>query len=591
MKENDIILAQPAIESLMLRLEGSNWPNWIKGDQNIKTESKLRLDLYQQLDSLFNNGYSSSDMTTVYNTLSDFIEASNFNQRLILYLPTEIIPENSINPELAVCRFKTIYLKSWHNLLSNHELRASFLDGDTEQSDMVSKAAHLIPILLKKGLISFQEIINLFKNSSDKILGDSILDTIHTIFELGLISQDELTLLSTSDNSELRNIAIIINNDVRRERELTIIKDQTDLKELLIEINQKIVEKNKLIKSQTDKLDRINWLRRKEQKIILKKHAEVIYTSITNKNLSINCFKKFLVSQVDEVSIILGIYVLGKIKSDKVSHQFKPWLMEVFQKSDLIFRATESTLSYWFSWGVISKKYLESFCLKPKKIDANFSIQKTLPHEELIELVELTKLIKKDVELSKYLYPIFIIYGSRIKGYASLETDIDLAVFVRPEADSKKLSYLEELLQRLIKHEKIKGQIFKFCLQRNNDLLSINNNLSYQKNIGNSDCVHVLLGGAWLGDSEIIRKLHAEILINYLTAESKDYWLQELERDFLQYRLMHDGYASFFPERKILDTNHSYELDTDSSFWDEGYREIATKLFVKKIFLPKILTK
>ena len=121
MKENDIILAPPAIESLMLRLEGSNWPNWIKGDQNIKTESKLRLDLYQRLDSLFNNGYSSSDMTTVYNTLSDFIEASNFNQRLILYLPTELIPENSINPELAVCRFKTIYLKSWHNLLSNHE--------------------------------------------------------------------------------------------------------------------------------------------------------------------------------------------------------------------------------------------------------------------------------------------------------------------------------------------------------------------------------------------------------------------------------------------------------------------------------------
>jgi predicted nucleotidyltransferase len=591
MEQTGIILASPAIESLLFKLKDSNWPNWIKDNQTIKIESKIRLDLCRQLNSLFRNGYTSSDMTSVYNNLSDFIEASNFNQRLILYLPTELIPENPKNIELAASRFQTIYLHSWRNLLYNYDLRANFLDGDTEQSDMVSKAAHLIPILLKKGLISFKEIIDLFENSSDKILSDSILDTLPTIFELELASSTDLDLLSDSENYWLHNLAIIIKSNGYYKPEPVIINNKTDLEKLIIVIDQKIIEKNKLIKSQTEDLDRINWRQQKEQKIIFKKYANDVYCSLMNKTLIMADFKSFLFSQTNELSIILGIYTLGKINSLKVSREFKSWLIEVSQKSNLILDTIESTLSYWFNQGAITQKYLEHFFLAPKQIDANFSNKKIMSDSELKEMSGLIKLIEEDVELSRYLYPVLIIYGSRIKGYASKTTDIDLAVFVRSEVDFKYFDYLNERLKKIMKHEKIKGQPLQFWLKNDHENLLINDAVSYQKVVGNSYYVHVLLGGAWLGNKKIITELHAKLLPKYLTDNSylKTIWLKELERDFLQYRLMHSGYTNFFPERKILDTLHSSDIDSSSSFWDEGYRELATKLFIKKIFLPTII--
>jgi len=60
MKQTGTILAPPAIESLLFKTEDSNWPSLVKDAQNIKTESKFRLNLCQQLDSLFNNGYDPS---------------------------------------------------------------------------------------------------------------------------------------------------------------------------------------------------------------------------------------------------------------------------------------------------------------------------------------------------------------------------------------------------------------------------------------------------------------------------------------------------------------------------------------------------
>ncbi len=589
MKQKKIIFAPPAIESLLFKSNNSCWPDWIKDNQKIKEELSVRLSLYQQLDLLFENGYSSLDMVSVYNNLSNFIEASSFNQRLILYLPTKLIPKNPNKLELATRRFRKVYRTSWYNLLSNHELRANFSDGDTEKQDMVNKAAHLIPILLDKELITFQEIIDLLNISSDKILNDSILDTLTTIFELGLVSKTEFQLLSKSKNPLLRNVAVIAQNDVRYKRELTVIKNQADLEMIMKVVYQEVVEKNKLIRSQTSNLDRVNWQQQKEQKNILKKYADDVYNSILNGTLSIADLKKFLILQTDELSILFGIYILGKIDSSKIGCEFKLWLIEVFQKSVSIFRATESTLSYWFNLGIINQKYLESFCLKPKKIDANFSADQVMSDIELKEMSDLITSIEKDDELSRFVYPVLIVYGSRIKGYASKTTDIDLAVFVRPEVDFENFDHISKRLEKLMRHEKIKGQPLQFWLKNNHENLLVNDDISYQKTVGNSYCVHVLLGGAWLGDSKIIKKLHAELLPKYLIEDSelKNICLQELERDFLQYRLMHDGYTNFFPGKKIIDTSHSYELDSDSSFWDEGYREIATKLFVKKIFLPK----
>jgi hypothetical protein len=106
--------------------------------------------------------------------------------------------------------------------------------------------------------------------------------------------------------------------------------------------------------------------------------------------------------------------------------------------------------------------------------------------------------------------------------------------------------------------------------------------------MGNSSYAHVLFGGAWFGDLELVKELHAKLLTPYLFTENKslrEVCLRELERDNLQYRLLHKGYDYLFPAGKRLQTNY---IDAHCAFYDSGYRMLATKLFLKKVFLPRL---
>jgi hypothetical protein len=60
-----------------------------------------------------------------------------------------------------------------------------------------------------------------------------------------------------------------------------------------------------------------------------------------------------------------------------------------------------------------------------------------------------------------------------------------------------------------------------------------------------------------------------------------------MERDTLLYRLMHKGYEQFFP-RFGGDEDYANRVDGESMFWDSGYRWLATRLFVNRVFLPII---
>ena len=70
--------------------------------------------------------------------------------------------------------------------------------------------------------------------------------------------------------------------------------------------------------------------------------------------------------------------------------------------------------------------------------------------------------------------------------------------------------------------------------------------------------------------------------------DARKNWLLEIERDTLQYRLMHKGNARHYPEQGGIQTENSGALDSESMFWDSGYRRVATQLFLKKVFLPQL---
>src|SRR3989344_723642 len=130
--------------------------------------------------------------------------------------------------------------------------------------------------------------------------------------------------------------------------------------------------------------------------------------------------------------------------------------------------------------------------------------------------------IEQEAKKLIHLGPI-ILYGSQLKGYGTAEDDQD---------------YIE---------------------------------VSEMKN--HPDWAHVLFGGAWYGEKEFIEKSYRDLLSKYLVESPKrKTWLEEMERDAIQYRLMHNGYERFFPVCK------------EGAFYDSGFRKMATEIFLKKVF-------
>jgi predicted nucleotidyltransferase len=213
--------------------------------------------------------------------------------------------------------------------------------------------------------------------------------------------------------------------------------------------------------------------------------------------------------------------------------------------------------------------------------------------EEMRVIERITISLKKNSELSELIYPLVVVYGSRLNGYGEETADIDLAVFVKPEISFEERPRLKNLLKRTFVHPKVKSQeIIEFWLKEDNGQLRVRDFKEADVTLGESYWAHILFGAAWLGEKEDIRYLAEKMLIPYFCQEEEPrrLCLESLEQSTLQYRLMHKGYESFFAPCGGIKTKRSGSIDGDSVFWDSGYRQLATRLFLSRVFLPKIIT-
>jgi len=203
------------------------------------------------------------------------------------------------------------------------------------------------------------------------------------------------------------------------------------------------------------------------------------------------------------------------------------------------------------------------------------------------------QLIVTDSDLKKYLMPVIILFGSRIKGYGTQSADLDIAVFVRPDIPFEDRPNMQKHLKKILSGEKIQGKALEFWLTHEGSVLRIQDFPDADAALGDSTLTHVLFGGVWCGMKESSHELHEKLLVPYLYAtdqKKRKVWLEEIERDTLQYRLMHKGYERFFPKQGGMCTQNPDMIDSKSMFWDSGYRRLATKLFIKKVFLPQLGT-
>jgi predicted nucleotidyltransferase len=246
--------------------------------------------------------------------------------------------------------------------------------------------------------------------------------------------------------------------------------------------------------------------------------------------------------------------------------------------------------------GLVNNEQLKTLGLSMPKLAGPFSENLKALEKETKDIGKMAALIESNPEIAKSVYPVALVFGSRLKGYGSENSDIDIGVFVRPDVSPDDKDKLQALLQKTFQHEKVRGEIVQFRLEKNKEALAVQDRENPAPWLGDSSWTHVLFGAAWTGKAEAINELREKLLVPYFYDEEKTVhgrdarglYLEELERDTLQYRLMHKGYAKFFPPIGGIDTPHADNIDGQSMFWDSGYRRIATKLFASRVFLPKL---
>lgn len=618
MEGQQLITVPPAIELLLaISTENSLWPEELQDNPKIIAQAKMRRNLFEKLDKLFKQipqatteitqaiDLGKTDpktVTEIYELLTDFLDADPYHKRLVLYLPLELLPNKTWQPlsnklVKSINRFVGSYMMCWHELLKVNDVRANFIDGNILESElspngqsMVCKAAHLIPKLAQKGLISATEVQDLLNNCQNEILKESIVNTLPFLADMSFIYYGQ-----TDKQKNMKG-------EVGENATDWLIKlpDNAEFELKKIEMRAALDLSRGIPKP------RVAWERQERENVLIEKYADIIVAMLVKGSLITEDTRIFLLSTSDKIpclAVINGIRKtielvardnLKKAKDIFLSHKDNIkhlWLQDVPETRD----ALTSMFSRLANLGVTDAAYTrKEFGIKLPQLDAptlNSDIE-----AEIRELEPAIKSVATNRQISKLIYPVVLFFGSRLKGYAKRNADLDIAVFVRPGVPKNKHPEIRQMLSRIFSNKKIDGKIVQFWLEKEHDKLKIKDFPDADVALADSTWIHLLFAGVWLGEESAIHELYAKLLPRFIYSkgitfedhDARSIWLDEMEREVLQYRLMHKGYKRLYPEQGGIHDKHADGLDWQSSFWDSGYRRLATKLFITRVFLPQL---
>ncbi|MBI4257238.1 nucleotidyltransferase domain-containing protein [Candidatus Uhrbacteria bacterium] len=597
-KRREVISVFPASE-LLLDSEHAQeiWPQEIAQNKEFLRQLEARQELVRRLDVVLScllrpdmsleQAVASGDLTQaqvadLYASLNTLLEDGSEYQRVLLYLPFEFL---SGAPEF----FKQTYLSAWEKLLSTHDVRANFVDGDVmevekRETDLprVVKAAHLIPKLVEVGFLTVEEVLRRMDETDDDVLRNSIVDTLPVLRDMGFLEGDRGGVKETPEGSEVTRISIEsqLDSDFRR-------IDSADYGDI------------------TKK--REAWLKQDKKRKAIESASETIQRVLEAGILDCETGRTFVFPEASaQVSqaFVEGVRkaVEAKAREDQAQAQglyatHRETLESLWQSRDSQVReALAKTFYRLHGLGIVSDTELQAQGLVIPALAGPFSENLKHLQPEVAEVRRIVEAVERDSQLSKFMYPVVLLYGSRLKGYGSENSDIDVAVFVRPDVDSKQKEVMRALLAQHFSHEKIGGEVAEFWTKEEGGELRVRDFEEYDPKIAERIWTYVLFGAAWEGDAKAVAELRTKLLVPYFYDDKKTLYnrdvralyLEELERDTLQYRLMHKGYEKFYPSYGGMNTPHADSIDGKSMFWDSGYRQMATKLYASRVFLPKL---
>lgn len=648
MSNSDFVTIPPPMESPLRGDKGSSsWPTEIQDNPHLQAQVMMRKNLHARLDSLFqqipqvtidisdaidSKLVDPESVASMYELLGYFLDADTCHRRLVLYLPFEFLYAQTQRPQSemlgkTIAKFTDVYLKRWNEMLEEEDVRANFVDGDILEPELamgppprVVKAAHLIPRLVEKGLISVSSIIDIMENNSNDTLRESIADTLPVLEDMSLLTQSDWRRLLASNNPWMRaKVRFIIytlgqnngcdrlmkphNGEYEKNQDL-VHRLASDITKGIEDIQKRYVDRQ----SKRIPKARIDWERQDQKDKLISKYAYILANAIINNQLSADTLRELTTLTSNTVQALAGIRGIGKAvemlakddmgKARVLYSVYEPLLYELWQKDTDCLR--DELISVWSrlaSIGVVGRSYLAQFGIEVPKLDSLFSSEgKLVIEKEARKIALIMQCVESYPQLSRFIYPVSILFGSRLKGYATESSDLDVAIFVRPSIAIHEQPELRKFFSQIFSRENIQCNIFEFWLAQEGHKLYVQDIQTPDMAVADSMCAHILFGGAWCGKKGAIKELYEKLLSGYLFSggkkiggyDARKLWLGEIEREVLQYRLMHKGYWHYYAEQGGVRTAHSGAIDPNSAFWDSGYRRLATKLFVSRVFLPQL---
>lgn len=553
------------------------------------------------LEDLLSSGdLSEGHVADLYEALADTLERSPEYGRIVLYLPFEYLPSaharhGSERLAAQATRFRDAYKKTWERLLWVQDVRANFVDGDVLETDKrtgdlprVAKAAHLIPFLVRKGLLSADEVLALRDGARDGTLRESIEDTFGLLRTFGLaderFGEAEPAPQDAGEREEPRPL--------EPSRMRNMIEERISMHDG---------------ESPDDTAKRRAWLASVRTQRAIDDAGDDVRAAVLANLINDDAVKELmrpdahLPSQsafVDGVRKAVERAATGSAgDAEALYARYHEPLRTLWERQQPATRPHLEKLFFRLhNLGIIDAATLDGLGLAAPNLGGPFLANARRMDTETDDARRMLDAIRNDPELARTVYPIVLLYGSRLKGYGTKEADVDLGVFVKPSVPGALRAEVRGLLMRALGSGAPRDAALEFWLEESTGGLAVRDFESDDVALGESLSPHVLFGAAWKGDAAAMRELYAKLLPGYFADagktlyghDARELYIESLEKDVLQYRLMHKGYERSHSARNALDGMDASRMDQASAFWDSGYRALATKLFAEKVFLPKL---
>lgn len=510
------------------------WDGILAATTEVANRRKLRQDLDQavHIDPI-------EERYDLYRSLNDLL-ATGINDRFVLYCPLYLVPDVDWYRQYdeSVDSFSELFITSWYRMLYEHDVRANFIDGDVpdielgiESLEMVVQAAYLAPYLEAKGLISRSQL-----PGDDPVLLRSLAHA---------FGQESKEPIQTTGWTGSTSLAHHVSVELRDHYQYGGVSEK-----------------------------RAKWLRWDRRRKSINHLGRILGQRLAD-GLTIQELGQLDTDSSEVVAIAIGSAIeqswlvgMNHCKIDEMYQRLWPTLVKFFENDELR-DAVTSVFCRLFSIGCARKKTLDELGIFYPTLEGPFLRNLSPIRSELTKVGEGLQ----DPELLKIIYPAAVVFGSNLKGYGGLDADIDLAVFARPDSTITDYVRLGKLLKDKLGHNTV-----EYWLEEDGPNLRVHDFDDLAADIGDSSNAHVLLGGAWEGELSTISMLGERLLKPYLCERNeavREVWLREMERDLLQYRLLHRGYERFNVPRTDV-------------FLDDGYRMMASQLYASHVFIPHI---